>query len=351
MKNWIRTDLKDFVPYDENHPTFEHKINANESPFTLSEEIKKDLINWLEDENLRIYPDTSCKDLRSALGKHYNLNSENITCGVGSDALIDHITKGFLNNNDTVLIPTPSFTMYHITTKINHGKTIYYNLLEENNFDFDENELINQAKKENAKLIFMCNPNNPTGTVYSKEKVTKVIENVNALVVIDEAYIEFADENLSFINSTYNNIVVLRTFSKAFGLAGARVGFAVGSKPIIDVINTVKPPYDLNTLSQLLAIKAMENYPKYMNQIRNIVAERNRMYEEIKKMNIKIFKSQGNFLYLKSSSFQSFIDGNILVRKFGNSDYLRITVTTRDVNNKVLKILRSEKCENFPPKE
>ena len=168
--------------------------------------------------------------------------SEQVVVGVGSDQLIDCILRATLEVGDKVLCPDPSFSMYGLTVKNNDGVCILLPL--EEDFSYPVEKWLETVEKEQPKVLFICNPNNPTGGCMAVADVKKILEVAKGLVIVDEAYMEFSDKSMVSAVKDYDNLLVLRTFSKAYGLAGARVGYGIGNKAIIDAICRIKPPYN-----------------------------------------------------------------------------------------------------------
>ncbi len=345
MNRWIREDLQEYKPYKPNEVPHSYKMNANESPFKLPESVKEDIISWIKNsENLNIYPSTNCDELRQCIGELFGLDSDNVVCGVGSDEIIDCITKAFLNVNDTVVFPIPTFYMYEMSTIVNRGKTVKVSLNKD--FSLDEDKFIKAVKDNDGKLVFLCTPNNPTGGVLKIQQLKKILESVTCPVVIDEAYGEFTEESMTGLIKKYDNIIVLKTFSKSYGLAGARIGYALAQKELIEAINIVKPPYNVSTISQLLATYAIKNNEKYIERINYLKNEREYLLKELKKINkIKVLQSETNFIYLISDLpiYESCLKEGILVREYASEigANLRITVGKHEENEKLIKIIQS----------
>lgn len=345
MNRWIRDDLKNFSPYDENQIPYKYKMNANESPFPISKSIRKKIKDYIDNEDLKIYPNTNCDDLVKALASFYKLSEENISIGVGSDAIIDYAIKGLVGYNEKVLIPSPSFVMYKISTIMNRCIPVEYEL--DNEFKFSPEEIIQRVKTEDIKLLFICNPNSPTGTAYDRAVIKEIVEKVDIPVIIDEAYGEFAP-HLSFIDDVknYDNIIVLKTFSKAFGLAGLRIGYAVGNRELIDVINIIKPPYSVSTLSQFIALELLKNFQDIEKKVEIINGQREYLFNELSKLNfLKVYESHTNFIYVESSRpiHDMLYKEGFLLRKYndiGNKEVLRITVGLKEENELLISILQ-----------
>ena len=326
MTKWIREDLRNFKPYTVEDVGYAVKLDANESPFYLPGPVKQALIRWLErDENLNLYPDTSSTQLREKIAAFWNVSAENVTCGVGSDQIIDCITKAFLETSDSILTIEPTFSMYAQSALINKGKVI--------SLKSDE-DIIKEAQdpQNNVKLLFLCTPNNPTGHNMTPHTITKILKELDIPVVVDEAYAEFSETSIINYINEYPNLIVLRTFSKAFGLAGARVGYALAHKDLIKAIDIVRPPYNLSALSQQMAVLALENNLVYKERVQMLKKERERVFDALKdNQNLTVYRSDANFLYIESLQDIGALlkEHGIAVRKFphGDDGLFRIRVT------------------------
>lgn len=345
IKQFIRNDLKDYEPYNAKEVEYKIKLDANESPFNLSNQIKESIIEWLnESENLNRYPDTDSTNLRKKLSEHWNVKPKNIMCGVGSDQIIDYICKVFLEPKDIVCVPSPSFSMYSLTAKLNRAEVV--NISFDNDFEYNADKIIEVCKANNPKLLFICNPNNPTGKDIKLKDIQKILDEVNCIVVVDEAYAEFNDETMIPYINEYTNMIVLRTFSKAYNLAGIRVGYAVAHKDAIKALEIVKTPYNLSTLSQLIAEKAIDNYILTEQRITYLKDECKWLYKKLKKFDkLKPYSSCSNFIYTESkvNIAKALKNKGILIRDFKDENGLykmRITVGDRQENKKLLKELK-----------
>ncbi len=233
--------------------------------------------------------------------------------------------------------------MYEISNKIVGGNTFY--LESEDEFKIDVDKLIKTANEVDAKIVFLCNPNNPTGFTYKKEDIVKVITSVKGIVAVDEAYIEFGGETVIDLISEYDNLVVLRTMSKAFGLASIRVGFGVCGETIMELLNKVKAPYNLNSISQEIAIIALNNHQLMEKQVENIKKERTFLVSELKKLSIlEVYKTKANFVFIKANEerVKKALGNKVAIRYFGNG-YIRITVGTMSQNETLLELLKQVK--------
>lgn len=345
IKEYIRNDLKNYEPYIAKEVKYKIKLDANESPFNLSNQIKEKIIKWLnEEENLKRYPDTDCTELRLKLSEYWNVKAKNIICGVGSDQIIEYICKVFLEPEDIVCVPSPSFSMYTLTAQLNRGKVI--NIPFDENFEYNADKIIDICKNNNPKILFLCNPNNPTGKEIKIKEIKKILQEVNCIVVVDEAYAEFNNKTMiSYINN-YPNMIVLRTFSKAYNLAGIRVGYGIASKDLIKALEIVKTPFNLNTLSQLIAIEAINYSLLTQQRVTWIKDEKKWFFKKLKELEqLKVYSSCSNFIYIetKIDIAKSLKNKGILIRSFKceNGKYKsRITSGAREENKKLLKVLK-----------
>lgn len=346
INSYIRKDLQNLKPYHSPAVPYEIKLDANESPFSLPVKVKHQLIEWIEkEENLNRYPDTDSNDLRRAIGKLWNVEEDNVICGVGSDQLIDCMMKVFLEPNDQILLPSPSFTMYSLSARMNHGIPIEVPL--EENYHYSTSKILEAYAKYKPKIIVLCTPNNPTGNQLSIGGIEEIVSKVTCPVLIDEAYGEFMDDSMIDFIHKYPHIFVIRTFSKAFGLAGLRVGYGIGSKEMIDAISITKPPYNLNTLSEKIVLMALEQIPLYEERIKALQKEKDWLASQLIDIGYKVYPSKANFLLIEiknKSISKIFQQKNILVRDFSNHPGLlscfRVTIGTREENQKIFQVLK-----------
>lgn len=312
-------------------------LNANESPYNPPKEVIDEYFNRLKDVNFNRYPDMQNLKLCDAIAKHFNVGSKNVTCGVGSDELLEVTFKATLERNDIVLSFSPSFSMYKVFADLEGAKFKEVLLNEENGFPVDE--MIAKINEFNPKLVLVCSPNNPTGAFLEKDDVIKIVNATKGLVILDLAYIDFAKEDYTYLAMEYENVIVFRTFSKAMSLPSIRCGYAISNKENIKMINCVKAPYSLSIPSQIMAEVAISNYNLYKENIDSIIKERDRVYNELKK-SFNVYESNANFLYLKLSDevYNDLLANKIYIRKMKNDMY-RISIGTYDENNELLKVV------------
>jgi histidinol-phosphate aminotransferase len=348
VRDIMRGDLKNMEAYHPSARAAEIKLDANESPWGLPESVRQKLIKWIEnDANLNRYPDSDNTELRNAVANFHGVAPDNVTCGVGSDQLIDMICRVFLEPGDSVVTQKPTFGMYAVSADLNHGRTVDVPI----GYDrASAGEMLRVAELERAKIIFLCRPNNPTGGSMSDEGVDLLLENAKCLVAIDEAYGEFSGVSVMDRISSFPNLAVLRTFSKAYGLAGARVGYVAADSRLIGLIDSVKPPFNLSVISQKLAVWAMEASDEYAARAKCVSAARDGLRESLERIRwLEIDRSESNFLYLKSKyDVASILEhGGVSARglaKSGGMYCVRVSVGTDEENKKVSDLL----CAAFP---
>ena len=274
------------------------KLSANESALGISPKAKKVLSN--KDLNISKYPDSKCKNLRKQISKVFKCDFKKIICGSGSDEIIQILCQLYLNPKDEVIVPEYSFLMYRIYAKIIGANVIF---AKEKNFKVSVIEIIKKVSKK-TKIVFIANPNNPTGTYLNKSELLDLRKKLNEkiLLVLDDAYFEYM-QNKDYKSSlnlfkNMNNVVVLRTFSKIYGLASLRIGWGYGSKKIIDAMNKIKPPFNVNQIAQATAIEALKD-KNFVNLSRkhNIIWA-NKIKKFLNELNIFTNEVTANFFLL-----------------------------------------------------
>ena len=274
------------------------KLSANESALGMSPKVIKVISN--KNLNIERYPDSKSKNLRKEISKKYECNPDKIICGAGSDEVIQMICQLFLNQKDEVIVPQYSFLMYRIYVNIIGAKVVF---AKEINFKISNTEILKKVTK-NTKIVFLANPNNPTGTYLTKNEILKLRKklNKNILLVVDDAYAEYM-ENADYrsgldLFKNKDNVFVLRTFSKIFGLASLRVGWGYGSKKIISALNVIKPPFNVSQIAQLAAIESLKDKKFIEQSIKHNSYFAKKMKIDLEKYNIFSNSISANFLLL-----------------------------------------------------
>jgi histidinol-phosphate aminotransferase len=348
IQKLLRPNIRSLSAYKAKDIPCKVKLDANESPYGFKKALKA-----AEQVKTNRYPDPEAKALKKLLSRYVGANTDNILQGNGSDELIYYLITTF---GGPVLYPTPTFSMYGIITQAIGEKRIGIPLDKE--FDLDLKDILKAIKKERPKLIFLSSPNNPTGNCYSSEKMLKIIESTSSLslVVVDEAYQPFSSKKgfLPLLKD-YKNLVIMRTLSK-IGLAGLRVGFLIADKEIISEVNKVRLPFNLNSLSQAIAIEALKDRKTLQTYISTIASEREKLFMELKKMDVVTpYPSEANFILFKVNNsdrvYKNLLERGVLVRNMRGvvGSCLRVTVGTPGENkiflNTLKKVIKSNQQE------
>ncbi len=341
----LNEKVKNLTPYEPISGTYEIRLDANESFLTFPEEIENEMVEALKNTALNRYPDPMATKLVDGFSKYFNVNPDCVTAGNGSDEIISVIMNAFLQKGDKILTLEPDFSMYRFYAEIAECQSAKYQ--KDENLDVNIDQVIELAKSENVRIVIFSNPCNPTSRIVTKEDVRKLINSVDSLVVLDEAYMDFAeDESLLGEFENYDNLIILKTCSKALGSAALRLGFAVANKTLTNVIRAVKSPYNVNSVSQAIG-EVLFSHPDYIDKcIETVVNSRKELYKEILKIENdkieKVFETHTNFVFMKVKNakeiFEKMKDNSIIIRNMG--DYLRITAGTEYENAKMLETFK-----------
>ena len=339
----VRQAVRDLSAYVVEPPDFPIIVNANENPDDLPMPIKNQIADAIMACPFNRYPDASAKTLRARLSSYLGIPAEQIICGCGSDEIINMIGESFLEKNDVVLSHAPGFSMYDIWSTIAGGN--FYWIGDKADHVPDLEKLLKTAEELDAKIIYLCNPCNPTGYLFSRNQIKAVLAQTDALVVLDEAYIEFSGETSVDLVSNYDNLIIMRTFSKAFGLAGIRFGYAVGNQKLIETMYKVRSPYNLNSLTQIAASIALDHRETLLARVPFIVAERKRVEQALSQYDeLTLYPSAANFIYFETHR-EADIDAamkraGILIKSYGSSNAIRLSIGTPEENDKILSVLK-----------
>ena len=333
----VRKNILEMNSYSSARDEFENKkqklvfLDANESPF--QNEINR-------------YPNNKHIDLKQTLLKLNQLSIGQIVLGNGTDEILDLIMRVFCDpGSDKIITIPPTYGMYDVIAKTNNVENIKVPL--KSNFTLNLEEL-KKSFTEKTKLLFLCSPNNPTGNSFSRKDLIDLIESFNGVVVIDEAYINFSSNSslVSLINK-YNNLIVTQTMSKAFGMAGIRLGMGFSNIKIVNYINKIKPPYNINLLTEKRALKELKNIDSIKANIKIILEERNKLIDSLNELSFvkKVFPSDSNFILVKVDDadlrYKQLIEKGIVLRNRSKEllcdNCLRITIGTPDENKLLIK--------------
>lgn len=335
-----KQSVKELQPYVVNPTVCSVKLDANEG----SKDLFKNLVKELGSEfYLNVYPDDSYSELKKAISDYVGCKISNICVGNGSSELLDLCVKTFVDTNELLLSLDPTFSLYSIYAKIVNSR--YMGAGEGNDFTIDIKEVIKVMKENNPKLTIVCNPNNPTGTVIKKDKVLEIVKSTDEIVIVDEAYMEFGEESVVDEIENYKNLIVVKTLSKAFSMAGIRTGYLLSNEELVKTIEKVRPPYNLNSISAFLATKALQQKDKMLAYVQQVKKEREKVFNALLDMNIKAFPSGANFIFFKSDIEDledKLIKEDVLIRKFGGKldNHYRVTIGTENENNEFIKALK-----------
>ena len=322
------------------------RMDTNENLALPKKFVSQIMMEASRKTDLREYPVEQFDELRGLLSKYLKVPKECIAAGNGSDQIIDLLLATFANNRTATVTVTPTFTFYK--GRCNLHSIMMKEVKLKNDFSLDTKKLLSE---KSARICYICSPNNPTGNQFDKQAMLDVIRSFNGLVIVDEAYVEFAGYSLKDLVSKYGNLVVLRTMSKAFGLAGARVGYMVANRKTAELfVNTIQYPYAISSLSLKTASIALSKLNYVRSIINKVKKERERIYDSINAMNgLTAFRSNANFILFEVGNrykrvYRDLIRKGILVRDIGDIDdhkgCLRVTVGTKLMNDKFLQALK-----------
>jgi len=333
LKKLVKPNILNLAPYHCARHDFSSGIlmDANENPYGTYNR----------------YGDPYQAELREKIAKFRGMKKENIICGNGSDEIIDLILRIFcISGKDNIIINPPTYGMYKVAADINNIPIKEVPLNDEFQLDLDK---IFKIITKRTKIIFICSPNNPTANLMNRSDIEKLLGKFRGIVILDEAYIDFAKQkSLVLLVKKYPNLIITQTLSKAFGLAGIRLGIAIADPFVINLIMNVKAPYNINVLTYRLACKAFSNIASVHKNIGKILENKKILEKELKNLGIKIYPSDANFFLFKIDNaldvYQKLSREGIIIRYFGDKkrldNKLRVSVGTRLENQKFLKNLR-----------
>ena len=345
MTDYIRSSIaamKGYVPGFQPDPSENYlKLNSNESPYPPSPRVRE-VLRKTAYEDLRIYPDPVSLELRQRLGALYGFSPDQIICGNGSDEILNIIARTFAGPGEAIGFHDPTFPLYRVLATIN-GNEIVSSAVRE---PYDKPSL----PPENAKVFFLANPNSPVGFGYSRTLVTEMARKTRGIFVVDEAYAEFAEENALNLVREMENVVVVRTVSKSYSLAGARLGYAIAHEKWIAEMLKVKDPFNVTRLTQAIVAAALEDQEYFREKIREVVDTRDWFFGEAKALGYRMVSSRANFLFPQpprkgrgKTFFEALFRRKILTRYYDEEelrDGVRLTIGTREEMEKVLKVFR-----------
>lgn len=323
------------------------KLASNENPYGPSRRVLKAIAQSAK--TLNRYPDGDCYYLRQALAKHLHVRPQQLIFGNGSDELIVFAVRAFVRPGDEVVIAKPSFLIYDIASRV-EGAKVKAVALKAFRYDLAQ---MKKAVTKKTKIIFLGNPDNPAGTYFTKRQVQEFLKRLrkNILVFIDEAYYEYvtAKDYVDSLNllKAHKNIIVTRTFSKMYGLAGLRIGYGVADEEVVDILNRVREPFNINSIAQVAAIACLKDKAYYRGIAQSIEKERQFIYSSLTKSGLHFEPSCTNFILIKlkhnaTEVAKALLKKGIIIRDmsaWGIKGYIRVTIGTRAENRKFIKAL------------
>lgn len=344
-----RNGLDAMPSYDGVEKNYRVKVNANESTMNLPPLVEERVLNRLAMLAFNRYPNEEYYSLVEQIAKNFSVDTAQILLGGGSSEIIEKIFHAFGGSGKRVVFPQPSFSMYKIYAKAAESDGVPFDL--DAKFDLDVDAFIKKVHEVGASLAVVCNPNNPTGNALSPAQVEQIASSIDCAFLLDEAYVEFYGRSTVNLVAKYPNLIVARTFSKAYGLAGARVGYMIAQADVTRMVNKAFMPYHMNKLSLATADIVWQMRDEFIPRLQMIVAERQRMKERLEKLRgIEVFPSQTNFLLIRlaqAEELKNYLESlSIGVRyfaptAFGLKNCLRISIGTRIENDEVFAAIKN----------
>lgn len=339
IQKLVRSHVANLQPYSSARDEFDPVerevvyLDANENPF---------------DNGVNRYPDPQQRKLKEVIAGRRGVAANQLLLGNGSDEVLDLIFRAFcIPNQDKIIVMPPTYGMYNVLANIN---CIFLDEVPlNNNFQLVTKDILSQISSQ-TKAIFLCSPNNPSGNSFRREDILTLLQSFTGLVVIDEAYIDFSTQKSLVLElSSYPNLIITQTLSKANGLAGIRLGICIASEEIIDILNKIKPPYNINSLTQERAISALADWDTTQGQITQLIAERKGLFAQLEKISFveKVYPSDANFLLARvddaNKRYTQLIENDIIVRnrskQMGCENCLRFSVGTPQENQILIETL------------
>jgi len=341
-------EIKDYTPGKTPKKPGVIKLASNENPFGPSPKALAAITK--EEKNLHIYPDQKSLLLRGALAKKLEIKDDSIIIGNGSDEIMQVAAATFLKPGEEVIIPENTFSLYEFVTRVFDGKLVFVPLKDQE----QDLEAMAKAVTPKTKMIFLCNPHNPTGSMISRKALHEFLAKIpdHILVIIDEAYMEFADpkifpESISYVLEG-KNVLVLRTFSKFYGLAGLRVGYGIARPDLIKFMFRVKPPFNVNRLAQVGATAALDDKKFLDKTYKNNLEVKKNLYAGLDKLGLDYKKTESNFVFIDikrpaDELFLQMMKQGVIIRpltSFGLPEAIRVSVGTKEQNEKLIAALK-----------
>lgn len=341
----LNKKIRELEPYKPISGSYKIRLDANESCFNMPQDMLSEILKSVENTAFNRYPDPTAKRLVKAFADYYGISADYVTAGNGSDELISVLMMSFLMRGDKIVTVAPDFSMYSFYASICEAECITYKKRDDLTIDVDE--LIKTVNESKAAMLIFSNPCNPTSKGLTIDEIKRLIRSVDTLVVLDEAYMDFWEQSLLKEIHEFDNLIILRTASKAVGAAAIRLGFAVANPTLTKAIRAVKSPYNVNSLTQSIGTIVFEN-KEYLSKARDeIIRLREQLADGLKRLEqrypdkMKIIDGNSNFVFIRTDLgrriYEYLLARSIAIRFMG--DYIRITAGTHQENTEVLMCL------------
>ena len=356
IKNLVQKEVRDLSSYEvktiveqksDKQPI---KMNLNENFAMPSEKVQQLLLDASKKIDVRAYPPPRGSQAISAISDFLGLSSSEVSVANGADEIMDLLMKVFVRRGTKVIVAEPSFPMYTFFAELYGGEKVTAMLKKD--FSLDVDAILKKADNK-TRLLFVCSPNNPTGNQFKESQIKQLLDEFKGIVVVDEAYVDFSEKSVINWVGDYDNLAVLRSFSKSFGLAGLRLGYLASSEHVVKYVQRVVGPFNVNSVTQQTVVLALQNWSYFKEQIEKIVTERKWLMKNLKQIDgIKPFRSDANFILFKvtkdklssATVTERMEQRNVLVKDRGHlpllDNCIRVTVGTRDMNECFVSALK-----------
>lgn len=348
--------VRELEPYEPISGEYKIRLDANESCFDLPDEVSDELKDIISKTTFNRYPDPTAKELIKAFSAYYSINPDNVTATNGSDEMLYLLASAMLEKGSRVVVVEPDFSMYAFYSFLSENEILTYKKNDELMIETDD--LIKFVNDNKADMLIFSNPCNPAGRGMSADDARRLVSSCSdCLVVLDEAYMDFWDQSILTEAHTYDNLIVLKTASKAVGSAALRLGFAVANERITRALRSVKPPYNVNTVSQLFGT-CIYGHKQLLEERRDkIISSTRELYDSFKKLianyqlPMSVYEPCANFVFLETEKaedmFRFLLEKSIAVRYFGRYGALRITAGTEEENKQLMIAVEAFVIENI----
>lgn len=344
--------LLEMTPYDPTENRYPVKLDANESFFPIPQPVRQRILRAVEGLDFNRYPDPNCTRLRAAAAGAFGVQAENLMAGNGSDELISLIVSAFVPKGGTLMVIEPDFSMYRFYAQLCEVSVLSHE--KAHDFRVTPQKILEKAARQRPDVLIFSNPCNPAGQGFTREEIRLLLKNLpETLVVVDEAYMDFWDQSMLPEIETYENLMILRTMSKAYAMAGIRLGFAAARKELIEQFNKCRSPFNVSSLTQAAGTAALQDTSWALGQISQILENKRLLQEQLSSLAeqtgaFQVLESHTNFVLVRtgrcSELYQGLLERGICVRNFERLSLLRITAGSREENARLLEALGEVLC-------